>query len=130
MIAVLANETDHPIVREFFELFKTPWEFYRSGGDYDVLICCAVEMPERPTAKLVLVFGGERVPGDPEGMQASSGSSNRVLEFCGDRIPIYGKSRTFVNSTVGWLIDETSRQPAALESISAEHSLMRIGYDL
>src|ERR1700751_6013193 len=28
MIGVLANQADVPTVREFFELFKTPWEFY------------------------------------------------------------------------------------------------------
>jgi hypothetical protein len=30
MIGIIANPTEHSVVREFFELFKTPWEFYRS----------------------------------------------------------------------------------------------------
>ena len=29
---------DHDLVREFFELFKTPWEFYRPGRRYHVLL--------------------------------------------------------------------------------------------
>ncbi len=29
MIGVAAAEADRSAVQEFFELFKTPWEFYR-----------------------------------------------------------------------------------------------------
>ena len=39
MIGVIANPSERSIVNEFFELFKTPWEFYRSDRHYDVLLC-------------------------------------------------------------------------------------------
>ena len=29
MIGVIADPAEADVVREFFELFKTPWEFYR-----------------------------------------------------------------------------------------------------
>ena len=29
MIGVIADSAEQDVVREFFELFKTPWEFYR-----------------------------------------------------------------------------------------------------
>ena len=32
MIAVHAEEAERAVVVEFFELFKTPWEFFRDGG--------------------------------------------------------------------------------------------------
>ena len=32
MIGVIADPAEHNVVREFFELFKTPWEFYRAGS--------------------------------------------------------------------------------------------------
>ena len=38
MIGVIANPSERPIVSEFFELFKTPWEFYQSDRHYDVLL--------------------------------------------------------------------------------------------
>ena len=31
MIAVHADEAERAVVAEFFELFKTPWEFFRDG---------------------------------------------------------------------------------------------------
>jgi hypothetical protein len=32
-------------VQEFFQLFKTPWEFYREGGEYPVVISSVSNMP-------------------------------------------------------------------------------------
>jgi hypothetical protein len=39
MLGVIANPVDHDVIRELFELFKTPWEFHRPGRSYDVVIC-------------------------------------------------------------------------------------------
>jgi len=39
MIGVIANLTEYGVVCEFFELFKTPWEFYQSNQRYKVLLC-------------------------------------------------------------------------------------------
>jgi hypothetical protein len=38
MIGVLSAPSEHPAVREFFELFKTPWEFYARDRTYDVVL--------------------------------------------------------------------------------------------
>src|SRR5437870_1230635 len=38
MIGVVARAEEHDIVREFFELFKTPWEFCRDNERYRVLL--------------------------------------------------------------------------------------------
>jgi len=57
MIGVIANPADHDVAREFFELFKTPWEFCRKDRHYDVLLC-AGEGPLDATAKVALVYAG------------------------------------------------------------------------
>lgn len=62
-LAVKANE--RVIVAEFFELLKTPWEFFQSGKRYDVVICTSEELPGASMA-LLLVFGGEQMPIDSE----------------------------------------------------------------
>ena len=59
MIGVIASEAEHPAVVEFFELFKTPWEFHRPGVHYDILICSNNLVPEN-SAKLLLVYGMQR----------------------------------------------------------------------
>ena len=60
MIGVIANPTDHNVVCEFFELFKTPWEFYRGDRQYDVLLC-AGDGQFDGTANLILVYCRQKV---------------------------------------------------------------------
>ena len=38
MIGVVATSDQTSVVEEFFELFKTPWEFYSSNKLYDIII--------------------------------------------------------------------------------------------
>ena len=61
MIGVVVQPADEAIAREFFELFKTPWEFVRSPGRYEVLLCIRSPLPE-VSAPLVLCFHGQSPP--------------------------------------------------------------------
>ena len=56
MIGVIANPSDEGIVREFFELFKTPWEFFRDAGQYDVVLCAGASRPAVLSARLLIVL--------------------------------------------------------------------------
>ena len=38
MLGVVADSAEQHVVQEFFELFKTPWEFYRADRQYEVLL--------------------------------------------------------------------------------------------
>src|ERR1700748_1084643 len=60
MIGIITNPEDRDTVREFFELFKTAWEFYRSGEEYDAVICCGVN-PPWVRANLVIVYSADEV---------------------------------------------------------------------
>ena len=90
MIGVIANEVEHLIVTEFFELFKTPWEFHRPGAHYDVLICSNSQMPEN-NARLVLLYGAQRQPFEKyQSIKTSCAPGRNFALFRGERIPIYG----------------------------------------
>jgi hypothetical protein len=90
MIGVICRAAQQPFVKEFFELFKTPWEFFTPAGTYDVVI---VTDPTAmtPDARLVIVFGAcqyprdfDRViemPLDPSGLHIHHGKQ---------RFPVYG----------------------------------------
>src|SRR5262249_24342749 len=125
MIGVLADARDHPVVREFFELFKTPWEFWQRDGRYDVLICAGDEYVRDSAAKLVLIYAGE---GPPEDYQQGHA---RMLSYNGICIPIYGGCITFRETEIGGsLVDEGSQQPAMYVDQAGDRILARIGYDL
>src|ERR1039458_1019337 len=129
MIGVIASATDYPVVSEFFELFKTPWEFYRSYRQYEVLLCAGNDSVDENATKLVLVYAGRELPADAkEKIEIASRRSNRILSHMGARIPIYGDSVSFREENTGVPVDEESQQP--MVQLNHGGTVARIGYDL
>ncbi|HEX4350930.1 MAG TPA: hypothetical protein VH251_11105, partial [Verrucomicrobiae bacterium] len=65
MISILASEADRPVVREFFELFKTPWQFHMPGAPFKILLSAGQEVPISDAA-LVIIFSGARLASDED----------------------------------------------------------------
>jgi len=132
MIGVIASLSEHSVITEFFELFKTPWEFYRSERRYEVILCCGnTDLPEN-NGKLVVIYAGEKLPFDVdhEIQIASAQKETRILFHGKVQIPIYGRSVTFRQTP-------NSDNGVADSCHSAMHfdqqkgrKLARIGYDL
>ena len=130
MIGVQVSEADRAVVGEFFELFKTPWEFCRPGGRYQVLLCCD-EAPPSGDARLVLSYGmGDGSDGLPVGALATATDSPVILSCVLGRIPIYTGCRTFGPAEEGWLTDEQTRRSVACESGSDGQRIIHVGYHL
>jgi hypothetical protein len=130
MIGVAINPTDRDAVAEFFELFKTPWEFHRDDGRYDVLICTRAQVP-RSAAKLVLLYGVEVTESDTEaGFLVKSQGGGTMLVYEGKRIPIYGSAVTFPGSQFAPVVEENSGEPATFANSFGNKTLLRIGYNL
>jgi hypothetical protein len=132
MIGVIANPTEQTAVCEFFELFKTPWEFYRSGRQYEVLLYAGDGKVDQHSAKLVLIYAGRKLPWDAQDeVDAVCGRTDpRTFSYQETRIPIYGDSVTFREKKSDLLVDTKSQQPAAYLDQSGGRVLARIGYDL
>jgi hypothetical protein len=130
MIGVIAD-AEHEIVREFFELFKTPWEFYRRGRRYDVLICAGGGRVDE-TAQLVVFYAGRRAHFDDEHkIQTGSRRTNAcIVSNRGSRIAIYGETITFDERERVLLTDDDSQQCVAYLNQSRDYTEARIGYDL
>ncbi len=131
MIGVIADSADHAVVREFFELFKTPWEFFRADRKYEVLLC-AGDARFDETAKLVLLYSGSKIAfDDQQKLQTRCTEGNpHILSHRGNQIPIYGNCLTFPEIGNGILVEEDSRECAAYLEQSGERVVARIGYDL
>jgi hypothetical protein len=133
MIGVVANPTDHDVVREFFELFKTPWEFYRNRRRYEVVLCAGAAPPAGVHADLLLVYGAERQATDAEAsVQIDGERSSTMLAYRGRRISLSGRALTFRADHpdgIG-LTDDASGAPAACGTRCGDRALIRIGYSL
>jgi len=131
MIGVIADIAERDVVREFFELFKTPWEFHRGHGHYDVVLCSGSGRFDG-SAKLVVVYAATRTIFDDDrkiqtGRQRSHAS---ILSYRENRIPIYGNSISFPQAQDSCLTDEDSREAIAHRDQFEEMEVCRIGYDL
>jgi len=131
MIGVIADPAEHDVVREFFELFKTPWEFYSRDRRYDVLLCTRDGQLDG-AAKLVLLCAGRKMHFDDEQRIPTARQRRHtcILSYQGNRIPIYGDTVTFTGKGNWLLTDECSQEGTAYVDRSGERVLARIGYDL
>lgn len=131
MIGVIAEPGDRDVVREFFELFKTPWEFHRQGQRYDVLLCAGRRTPE-DAAKLVVVYAGAKTGfDDRQGIQTDPRPRRTgVLAYQAGRIPVYGDTIAFPDNGNALLTDADSGQCLAYLDRSKEGVVARVGYDL
>jgi hypothetical protein len=131
MIAVVANLSEEVAVREFFELFKTPWEFYEPQRKYDVLLCAGACNFDENTAKLVLIYSGRKLPiDDAEKVQIAEGGNDAcTFPYQGFAVPIYGDHLLFRDNTG---VSSTRELPnsAIYRPQSVGREVVRIGYDL
>lgn len=122
MIGVLAREDEQEIVKEFFELFKTPWEPYRPGCSYDVVVSTAGR-DESLQAGLVLAYGSD------ESEPATVRRQEVSLTYKGNRIPVYGHCLAFEGRSSDLSIRETN-ESALVRMERAKGTRIRVGYDL
>jgi hypothetical protein len=136
MIGVVAPPEDHDVVLEFFELFKTPWEFRRADRDYDVVLQTTGTIHD-DAGKLVIVYGSRSTPLDERARLALRPlPSQAMLSWNGDRIPLYGDAAAFTlppdlrdDSHPGLVIENTLEPVVAVTTIGTA-ACVRIGYDL
>ena len=132
MIGVLCAESEKPAVREFFQLFKTPWTFWEPDSSCDVLvITSAGASPESPTARLVIAFGAIATPGDSSlGVQPLSRTSHGMLEAGDLQLPLYTGALTLTGHAT--VVGRSASSGAALimERVTGASRTIRCGYDL
>jgi peptidoglycan/xylan/chitin deacetylase (PgdA/CDA1 family) len=129
MIGVIANQSDVAVVQEFFELFKTSWEFYQVGKRYEVLLCAGDYVVPTLGAERSVVYSGRPIALDAEhGSEVISARSGRMLSYQGHSLPVYGDCLTFRNGNDTLRDDEHC--PAMLVHTAGGASYTRLGYDL
>src|SRR4029453_15169555 len=130
MIGVVTNGAERSAVIEFFELFKTPWEFWRPGTRYDVLLCSNSMVPEND-ARLLLLYGSEQQAFERSGgIRTHSVRGLDFVSFRGERIPIYGNCLLFDHQAKKFLLQNKKNAAAAISTTSGAQAVVRVGFDL
>jgi len=131
VIGVLAKDNDAWAVREFFQLFKTPWKFYESGEHFDLVIVALDDIPLNLRTDAIVIYNSRVLKFDDDhGLTVTSQADISAVEWRNQVIPVYGNVVAFesigdpliklrnTTEVVGGIL-QNSRKPTA-----------RIGIDL
>ena len=130
MIGVVAIEAEHPAVVEFFELFKTPWEFHRPGAHYDILLCSNSPVPEND-ARLLLLYGAQRQAFEErQNINTRSVVGRDFVFFQNERLPIFGGCLLFDGTSNQVLVHGATKSAAAVSLTAGPQVVIRVGFDL
>jgi len=130
MIGLIVRENEIETAREFFQLFKTPWEIYRENRTYDVVIITS-DKTSLVDARLIICYNSDPAGFDeqqslePGVSQAGGIVENEDLSF-----PIYGGILTFHRKEQAWLFLKSSKETVGIEIEVKNKKVVRIGYDL
>jgi len=128
MIGVAISPEYGDAASEFFELFKTAWEFYRSGEEYDVVICCGVS-PSDVRANLVIIYSADELPFDrQQQLHIRRQNSGNAASYRGWFLPVYSGLASIENGR-----DPTQAKTGfslAREVGVGRQVFIRVGYDL
>src|SRR5690242_3795725 len=89
-IGVICKPAEESWVREFFELFKTSWEFYRYGETYSVVLATSA-VTTGVQAKLVVMYSSEPAGSVP---RCGGQAGRQYLRHKEGILPIYGNIAT------------------------------------
>jgi hypothetical protein len=131
MIGILARDTETKAVREFFQLFKTPWEFYSPQRSYDMVIVTSDEVPSHLNASVLLIYSSRSTKMDEEiGISLRAAEQSVWLELDSIAFPVYGDAAVLQGAGRSFIRLRGKAEPVGLEVSGPALQTARIGYDL
>jgi hypothetical protein len=127
VIGIVADTHDLPIVEEFFQLFKTPWERAVAAKKYPVVLISTGNI-EDFEADRVLVYGSREAAVDRAAGVVTTAASGSI-DWTGSTFPIYGRLATFGPAAGDHDLDFEGRAVDYQCRLGPRH-VRRIGYDL
>src|SRR4030095_1742521 len=128
MIGVATSPEYREAASEFFELFKTAWEFYRNAEEYDAIICCGVNPPD-VRANLVIVYSADKLNFDRQHqLHLRRLNSGDAASYRGWFLPIYSGFASIENGHDP--IQAKTRFSLAREVGVGGQFFVRVGYNL
>ena len=128
---MIAKESESEVIEEFFQLFKTPWEFYEDNIEYDVVIVSRDKMIGKINGKVLIIFGSESIRFDNvKGISLAPNHNINTLSFGEIDLPIYTQMSTFKNVSDGDIFLEMNSEVIGLKIQEDNQIILRIGYNL
>jgi hypothetical protein len=130
LIGVIPKPGQLDVVEEFFQLFKTPWEFYRPGGVYSTVISTCPDV-SNVNARLLVLYGAEPTSLDASiGIERAGRPQMACLTENNMRVPIYGDACAFASVGHGRSFVMAGTEVAGVRAATSSSTVIRLGYDL
>jgi len=129
MIGVICQEAERKVVEEFFELFKTPWEFHCQDQMYDVVLVTTNDVPSVET-RLLIVCGSKPTKVDGQLTRPRSTRRDVPLLFRGTRIPLSHEVLCFEAGNARVVCSTGTNEIAGIHVAAEPSPMLRLGYDL
>jgi len=129
MIAVFCKDSERKVVAEFFELFKTPWEFYEDDQAYDVVVATKPGLPP-VTAGLLILCGSFVTESDQQLPRPRSLRAGVPVVFRGNRIPLLHEVLCFEPGNCRVVCSTGAGELAGVQCTGNDRTIVRLGYNL
>ncbi len=131
MIGVIAKTSELRIAEEFFQLFKTPWEFCVTDRIYDVVITTGEDLPKKVTGRLLVVYSSVTTRFDDHlGVATESIERCSWVDWQDSAFPVYGDLAGFRPVGQPLMCRQGTLDPVGTFVAGSEYPVVRIGYDL
>jgi hypothetical protein len=131
LIGVKARPGQEWAVEEFFELFKTPWEFFQSDHVYDVVIATSTDVPKIDDGLLLIYQARQLEWDDWNSVGTSESRTTGSVKHESAILPIYKGLLTLRVASGSTVWAELSHgEPAAVAFSKGTLKVVRFGYDL
>lgn len=131
MIGIIADPAADSVVREFFELFKTPWEYYRNDRQYDVVLCAGDARLDSVSASLIILYADEKTSVDEvRKIRIRPRRNDSLICFGRNRLQLFGRSVTVDPQGAELAVDRDFSGSVTYFSRSEKQVFVRVGYDL
>ncbi|HLZ35724.1 MAG TPA: hypothetical protein VKP13_17100, partial [Nitrospira sp.] len=131
MMGVISDPTEESTVREFFELFKVPWEFYRKERQYQVVLCTGEAKPEPASTRLLILYSSGETEFDARlKIETRLHDHGTNISLSSGSLPLYGSHATFLPRGTKVLSGEDSGETIGFVDRLGDQMFARLGYDL
>jgi hypothetical protein len=130
VIGVLCRDSEKEVAREFFQLFKTPWEFYTEGRDYQVVISSLYDTPVIDANLLIFYYSLPSLFDSQIGLFVESSVSGRIPCPDGTYLPIYRGLANLRGAGNPLICNNATGEIPAIQITEGTRQLLRVGYDL
>lgn len=130
MIGVLCSDSEREIVQEFFQLFKTPWEFYAKEGDYQVVVSSLYNSPTVDVGLFILYLSNPSPFDTRNGLSVDPSAADHLPCPDGTHLPIYGKLANLRGVGIPLICDDATGEAMVIQFTERGQQRVRVGYDL